>query len=209
MKSSEKSREEKKKKRRSLVKFLTGCLKNRKTPLFSCQATLSLCLSLSASDWGPDWERLPLSSYVPSFLPECPLVAEITLWDQNLYPDLCHPRNIYFWASFFPRNPKSFFVCHGCYIIYMQTAYMNTLHMQIEPVPWKFSVPSLPAARFGRPADTQPGHFIHHGTKPGFGSSLPKNHRIQMLERVEGPSVLPWQLRPFPGALIKHLAQLL
>lgn len=72
----------------------------------------------------------------------------------------------------------------------MQTAYMNTLHMQIEPIPWKFSAPSSPAARFGRPADTQPDHFIHRCTKPGFGPSLPKNHRIQKLGKARGGGCL-------------------
>lgn len=87
---------------------------------------------------------------------------------------------------FLPRNLKSFSVCHGYYMIYMQKAYMNTLHMQMELAPWKFPVPSLPAASFGRPAETQAGHFIHHGTKPGFGPCLPKNHEIQRLGRRGG-----------------------
>ena len=68
----------------------------------------------------------------------------------------------------------------------MQTAYMNTSHVQTEPAPWMFSVPSLPDARFGRPLDTQPGHFIHHCTTPGSGPSLPKNHSIQRLGRGGG-----------------------
>lgn len=37
----------------------------------------------------------------------------------------------------------------------MHTAYEHIIHMQMELVPWKFSISSLPAARFGRPADTQ------------------------------------------------------
>lgn len=77
---------------------------------------------------------------------------------------------------------------------------MNTLHMQIESASSKFSVPSLPAARFGRPADTQPGHFIHYCTKPKFGSSLPKNHRIQGWE--ERGSLSLNNSIPFVGPLV-------
>lgn len=130
-----------------------------------------------------------------AFLPfKCPLVAEIDhpTCETRIYILTCATLEMSISEPFSPKNPKSSSVCHECYTIYMQTAYMNTLHMQIELVPWKFSVSSLPAARFGRPADTQSGHFIHHGTKPGFDPSLPENHRIQRLGRPVGwPSVLP------------------
>lgn len=89
---------------------------------------------------------------------------------------------------------------------------MNTLHMQMEPIPWKFSVPSSPAARFGRPADTQPGHFIHHCTKPGFGPSLPKSHRIQKLGKAGGREVPQFSLdnsSPFLGVKLSIWPQLL
>lgn len=112
-------------------------------------------------------------------------------WDQNLSSDLCHPRNIYFWTSFFSRNPKSFFARHECYIIYMQTAYRNTLHMQIDPIPWKFCF-FFASCQICKPADTQPGHFLHRCTILDFGSSLPEKHRIQRLGRAEATLALFW-----------------
>lgn len=122
------------------------------------------------------------------------------VWDRNPFPDLCNPGNVYFWASFFPRNPKSFSVCHGCHIIYMQTARMNTLHMQIESASWKFSVPSLPAARLGRPADTQPGHFIHYYTKPSLAPLFLRITEYKGLE--ERGSLSLNNSIPFVGPLV-------
>lgn len=143
-------------------------------------------LTLWASSRGPDYGN----DFLCLCFPSCQVSSGS--WDHPMYETricilICVTLEIvYFWASSFLRNPKPFSVHHGCYIIYMQTVYMNTSYMQIEPVPQKFSVSPLPAANFSRPADTQPGHFIHHCTKPGFDPSLPKNHRIQKLWRAGG-----------------------
>lgn len=85
------------------------------------------------------WERLPLSSCVPSCLLNVLWwLRSPHMWDQNLYPDLCYPRNVYFWA-FFPQEPKVLL----CMSWMLYNLYADSIYEHITHANWVSSLEVL------------------------------------------------------------------